>query len=45
MDEYAIASRRPNQKFKVARWVLAERLKIYWLTTAKLRKLVLQVRV
>ena len=29
MDEYAIASRRPNRKFKVARRVLAERLKIY----------------
>ena len=41
MDEYSIASRRPNRKFKVARWVLAERLKIYWLTVAKLRKLVL----
>ena len=41
MDEYSIASRRPNRKFKVARWVLAERLKIYWLNVAKLRKLIL----
>ena len=27
LDEYRLSSRRPNRKFKVPRWVLAERLK------------------
>ena len=40
MDEYRLVVRKPNRKFKVPRVVLAERLKIFWLIKAKLRKLV-----
>ena len=40
LNEYRLVSRKPNRKFKVPRVVLAERLKIFWLVTAKLRKLV-----
>ena len=40
MAEYRITTRRPNRKFKVPRVVLAERLKIFWITTARLRRLV-----
>ena len=40
LAEYRLTSRRPNRKFKVARWVLAERLKIFWIVTAKLRILI-----
>ena len=39
--EYRITSRRPNRKFKVPRWVLAERLKIFWIVVATLRKLIM----
>ena len=41
LDEYRFSDRKPNRKFKVPRGVLAERLKIFWITTAKLRKLVI----
>ena len=40
LDEYRIAQRLPNRKFKVPRHILAERLEIFWLSVAKLRKLV-----
>ena len=40
LNEYRLVVRKPNRKFKVPRVVLAERLKIFWLETAKLRKLV-----
>ena len=40
LREYRISDRKPNRKFKVARWVLAERLEIWWLNVFKLRKLV-----
>ena len=40
MREYRISDRRPNRKFKVPRWLLAERLEIWWLNVFKLRKLV-----
>ena len=41
LDEYRLSSRVPNRKFKVPRWVLAERLKMFWNASAKLRKLVI----
>ena len=40
LDEYRISSRRPNRKFKVPRPILAERLKIFWIVTSRLRRLV-----
>ena len=39
--ENRITHRRPNRKYKVARWVLAERLEIFWLSVMKIRKLIL----
>ena len=41
LDEYRLSSRVPNRKFKVPRWVLAERLNMFWIASAKLRKLVI----
>ena len=41
LHEYRLSDRRPNRKFKVPRWVLAERLVIEWLSIAKLRQLVI----
>ena len=41
LAEYRLTSRRPNRKFKVPRAVLAERLNIFWIVTAKLRKLII----
>ena len=38
--EYRISVRRPNRKFKVSRVVLKERLEIFWLSVAKVRKLI-----
>jgi hypothetical protein len=35
-----ISHRKPNRKYKVARVVLAQRLQIFWINTAKLRKLI-----
>ena len=35
--EHRLASRMPNRKYKVARWVLSERMCIYWLNIHKLR--------
>ena len=35
-----IVHRRPNRKFKVPRWVLAERLEIFWIDIHCLRKLI-----
>ena len=40
LREYRISDRKPNRKFKVPRWVLAERLEIWWLNVFKLRKFV-----
>ena len=40
-DERRLALRAPNRKFKVPRWVLAQRLGIFWLSVYKLRKLIL----
>ena len=42
LAEYRITSRRPNRKFKVSREVLLERLKIFWIVTAKLRMLIIK---
>ena len=36
-----LTHRQPNRKWKVSRRVLAERLKIFWITIYKLRKLIL----
>ena len=33
--------RVPNRKYRVARWGLAERLEIFWLSVSKVRKLIL----
>ena len=41
LAEYRLSSRKPNRKFKVPRWVLGERLKLFWIASAKLRKLVI----
>ena len=41
LDEYRIADRAPNRKYKVSREVLAERLLIFWIMVAKIRKLCL----
>ena len=41
LAEYRLSSRQPNRKFKVPRWVLAERLQLFWIISAKLRKLVI----
>jgi len=41
LAEYRLTSRRPNRKFKVSRVVLSERLKIFWIVTAKLRMLII----
>ena len=40
LDQYRLSSRIPNRKFKVPRPVLAERLKIFWIVTARVRRLV-----
>ena len=39
LAEYRLSSRKPNRKFKVPRWVLAERLMMFWLAGARVRKL------
>jgi len=39
--EHRLVSRRPNRKYKVKRWILAERLMIWWINTACIRKLIL----
>ena len=40
LAEYRLTMRRTNRKFKVPRTKLAERLKIFWIVAAKLRKLI-----
>jgi len=37
---YRIVDRKPNRKFKVPRWVLAERLEIFWIDVHSLMKLI-----
>ena len=39
LHEYRSSSRRPNRKFKVARRVVMERLRIFWTVVAKMREL------
>ena len=41
LAEYKLASRKPKRMFNVSRVVLAERLKIFWIVTAKLRMLII----
>ena len=41
LAEYKLSTRRPNRKFKVPRNVLAERLKMFWIAAAKVRKFVM----
>ena len=41
LAEYRISARLPNRKFKVPRAILAERLEIFWISVAKVRKLIL----
>jgi hypothetical protein len=38
-DEYGLSMRYPNRKFKVPKWVLAERLGIGWINQARIRAL------
>ena len=42
-DDFNVTLRRPNRKFKVPRWVLKERLGIWWLNLFRIRKLCLLV--
>ena len=44
LRENRLTDRKPNRKWKVSRPVLAERLKIFWITIYKLRKLFLLAR-
>ena len=37
--DYGLSMRRPNRKFKVPKHVLAERLELWWLSLARVRKL------
>ena len=37
---YGVTSRKPNRKFKVSRETLSQRAKLYWLSTARVRKLI-----
>ena len=37
--EYGLSLRAPNRKYKVAKWILEERLEIAWLNCARVRKL------
>ena len=41
LDEYSISQRKPNRKFMVPRPVLCERLKIFWIVMAKIRKMII----
>ena len=40
LREYRISDLKPNRKFKVPRWVLLERLEIWWLSVHRIRKFV-----
>ena len=40
MVEYRVCLRKPNRKFKVTKAVLEERLRIFWLNMARVRKFV-----
>ena len=37
--EYGLSLKAPNRKYKVAKWILEERLQIGWLNCARVRKL------
>ena len=41
LREYRVSLRKPNRKFKVPRAILADRLRIFWINVAMVRKLVL----
>ena len=40
LREYRISDLKPNRKFKVPRWVLLERMEIWWLTVHRVRKFI-----
>jgi len=40
LREYRISDLKPNRKFKVPRWVLLERMEIWWLSVHRVRKLI-----
>ena len=40
LREYRISDLKPNRKFKVPRWVLLERMEIWWLSVHRIRKFV-----
>ena len=37
--EFGVTRRQPNRKYKVAKWIMAERLEIMWCNTARVRAL------
>ena len=41
--EYGLSMRKPNRKYKLAKWIMAERLEIGWLNVARVRALCLAV--
>ena len=41
--EYGLNMRKPNRKYKVPKWVMAERLQIGWLNVARVRALCLAI--
>ena len=43
LAEYRLSQRCPNRKFKVARWVLAERLRVFWIVVHSVSQLILLV--
>ena len=38
-SDYGLSLKAPNRKYKVAKWILEERLQIGWLNCARVRKL------
>ena len=43
MHEYGVTMRMPNRKFKVPKWVLEQRLEVWWLNLARVRALCIAI--
>ena len=41
--EFGVATRKPNRKYKVPKWCMAERLEIMWLNVARVRALCMAI--
>ena len=41
-EEYGLCMRIPNRRYKIPKWILQERLRIWWITLARLRALALK---